>query len=177
MHFFVQFSWKFLQTVSLFLILSVTLRFPEHHNQILLQCIQYILFRKTLNEAKISWKMHHFFWCWNAAGFGVRHGRYLAADSSGMEMKHGITKQNYCRGLGSQTVTAETRNWTEHKRYAPRYVRTWRGKESALRSSRAAHKYFGSYICHTFAISIHAFAILPYDSMNSQISGYLHKSI
>lgn len=106
---------------------------------------------------------YHFFWCRNAAGFGVRYGRDLAADSSGLEMKHGITKQNYCRGLGSQTVTAETRNWTEHKMYVLRYIRTWRGKKRVL----LGHPGLPTDISvHTFAIHLpFQFIHLPFCSM------------
>lgn len=106
---------------------------------------------------------YHFFWCRNAAGFGVRHVRYLATDSSGLEMKHGITKQNYCRGLGSQTVTTETQNWTEHKMYVLRYIRTWRGKKRVL----LGHPGLPTDISvHTFAIHLpFQFIHLPFCSM------------
>lgn len=60
---------------------------------------------------KCSW-----FWCETWQIFSSRQF------GDGNEAWNNQTKN--CRGLGSQTVTAETRNWTEHKRYAPRYVRT-----------------------------------------------------
>lgn len=41
----------------------------------------------------------------------------LAADSSGLEAKHGITHHNYKRGLRIRSIIAEMKSWTEHKIY------------------------------------------------------------
>lgn len=49
--------------------------------------------------------------------FVVKHGRPLAADSSGLEMKHGIAHQNYRRGIRTKSIIAEVKSWTEHKIY------------------------------------------------------------
>jgi len=47
----------------------------------------------------------------------VKLRRSLAADSSGLQTKHGITHHNYRRDLRSKSVVDETKSWTEHKIY------------------------------------------------------------